>query len=413
MLAITIAVVLGVGLSAAAGFRVFVPLLAAALAVHFDLMAAPDSLEWIGSWPSIVVLGVACVLELAATLIPAVDHAVDAIAAPCATAAGAILMAISMASELGVSLDQLQLPDPAAEVAQMSPVLFWSLAIIVGGGAGLGTHAVMATGRAGTAVATAGIGNPVFAAIESLGAIIATAAAMLAPVCCAIIIVPAVLVAVVWFFRRRARVASSISALMALTLLCACDHRIVTAPPRSDANASASESHSPQVHPMNIHSLTVSDLSGAPAALSQFNGKVTLIVNLASECGFTPQYRNLEALQRAYEGKPFTVIGFPCNDFGGQEPGGAAEITACATNYGATFPIMGKVRVREGAGEGAGEGQSPLYAALAAAVGEAPEWNFGKYLVGRDGRPIAFIGTAVEPDCPAVRAMIDEALAGE
>lgn len=157
---------------------------------------------------------------------------------------------------------------------------------------------------------------------------------------------------------------------------------------------------------MNIYTHTVQSLSGAPMDLGVLQGKVVLMVNLASKCGYTSQYRDLQALQDSYEGKPFTVIGFPCNDFGGQEPGAPETIEACAAGYGADFPIMAKVKVK------AGDGQSPVYAALSSAMEEAPSWNFGKYLVDAQGQPVAFFGSSINPDSPQVRTQIDALLAG-
>ncbi len=204
LIAIALAVVLGVGLAAAAGFRVFVPLLGAALAVRFGILTAPESLAWIGSTPAIILLAVACAAELLATLIPAVDHAIDALASPMAAAAGALLMAIQMWSHLGLEVpDSVTSMDGVREVHAMSPLLFWSLAIIVGGGAALGTHAAAAIGRAGSTVTTAGLGNPIYAFAESLASIVATALAIVVPACCAIVAIPIVLLGVVWMVRRR------------------------------------------------------------------------------------------------------------------------------------------------------------------------------------------------------------------
>ena len=185
------------------------------------------------------------------------------------------------------------------------------------------------------------------------------------------------------------------SLLMTLPFLIpACDYR------------STSRSPSKEGSPINIYTHTVQSLSGAPMDLGVLQGKVVLMVNLASKCGYTSQYRDLQVLQDSYEGKPFTVIGFPCNDFGGQEPGGAETIEACAAGYGADFPIMAKVQVK------AGDGQSPVYAALSSTMDEVPSWNFGKYLVDAQGQPVAFFGSSINPDSPQVRTQIDALLAG-
>ena len=125
---------------------------------------------------------------------------------------------------------------------------------------------------------------------------------------------------------------------------------------------------------------------------------------MASECGYTPQYQGLEALYESYRGKGFVLLGFPSNDFGGQEPGDSKEIRAfCSTKFHVTFPMFEKVKTK-------GAGQSPVYAFLAAKNG-APQWNFHKYLVGKDGTVIAAFPSAVEPDSAALKGAIDEALA--
>lgn len=176
-------------------------------------------------------------------------------------------------------------------------------------------------------------------------------------------------------------------------LLAACDFRAVT---RRHDKAGAQ---------VDFFGHSVRGLSGQEVSLERFRGRVVLVVNLASKCGYTGQYANLQKLQKEYEGQPFSVIGFPCNDFGGQEPGGYESIEACAAGYGADFPIMGKVQVK------AGVGQSEVYRDLAASIGAQPNWNFGKYLVGADGIPRAFYGSSVKPDSEEVRAAIDAAIA--
>lgn len=133
------------------------------------------------------------------------------------------------------------------------------------------------------------------------------------------------------------------------------------------------------------------DLGGSPVSLKDFRGDVLLLVNVASHCGYTGQYRDLQQLQDRYGDRGFTVIGFPCNDFGGQEPGDAGAIAACAADHGAGFPIMEKIRILDG------PEQSPIYASLQQATGALPRWNFGKYLIDRKGHPVAFYGTRVEP----------------
>lgn len=144
-----------------------------------------------------------------------------------------------------------------------------------------------------------------------------------------------------------------------------------------------------------------------PVDLCQrFGGQVLLVVNTASRCGFTPQYEGLEALHQRYAAQGFSVVGFPSNDFLGQEPGTEEEIREfCRTTYGVAFPMFEKVSVK-------GRDAVPFYRALAeGAGGEAPGWNFHKYLVGRDGRVIASFGSRVKPDAPALIEAIERAIA--
>ena len=134
----------------------------------------------------------------------------------------------------------------------------------------------------------------------------------------------------------------------------------------------------------SIYDFTVDDIHGKKVKLDRYRDKVMLIVNTASKCGFTPQYKGLEALYERYHGKGLEVLGFPCNQFGAQEPGTEDEIASfCEVNYGVTFPLFAKVDVN-------GDGAAPLYRHLKAAkpglLGtEAIKWNFTKFLVGRDG----------------------------
>ena len=136
---------------------------------------------------------------------------------------------------------------------------------------------------------------------------------------------------------------------------------------------------------------------GAPHPLDAYRGKVLLIVNVASKCGFTPQYAGLEALHRKYAGRGLEVLGFPCNQFGGQEPGDAQAIAGfCSTNYDVTFPVLAKIEVN-------GAGADPLYAFLKAekkgVLGtEAIKWNFTKFLVGRDGEVAGRYAPNVKPE---------------
>ena len=156
----------------------------------------------------------------------------------------------------------------------------------------------------------------------------------------------------------------------------------------------------------SFYDLKTKTLLGKDGNLAQYRGKVSLVVNVASKCGFTPQYEGLEKLQREMKGKGFNVLGFPSNDFGGQEPGTAQEIaTFCKLTYDVTFPMFEKVVTRKGAE------QSPVYGFLGAS-GHLPAWNFSKYVIGKDGKIVAFFPSKVTPDAPELRAAIDKALAG-
>ncbi len=154
----------------------------------------------------------------------------------------------------------------------------------------------------------------------------------------------------------------------------------------------------------SLYDLKTETLQGKPADLGAYRGKVTLVVNTASECGYTPQYEGLEALHRDLSPKGFSVLGFPSNDFGGQEPGTAQQIAEfCRKNYGVTFPMFAKLSTRPG------NMQSPIYAFLGTS-GNLPAWNFSKYVIGKDGKVVAFFPSAVEPESAALRAAITKAL---
>jgi glutathione peroxidase len=150
-------------------------------------------------------------------------------------------------------------------------------------------------------------------------------------------------------------------------------------------------------------------LDGAPLDAQLLDGRAVLVVNVASKCGLTPQYEGLERLQQRFGGERFTVLGVPCNQFGGQEPGTSEEIaTFCSTTYGATFPLTAKLEVN-------GSDRHPLYERLTAtpdAEGEAGDiqWNFEKFLVSRDGEVLARFRPMVSPEDPLVVAAIEGAL---
>ncbi|AHH96636.1 glutathione peroxidase [Kutzneria albida] len=162
---------------------------------------------------------------------------------------------------------------------------------------------------------------------------------------------------------------------------------------------------------MSILDVELRTLDGQTTTLSALGGKALLIVNVASKCGLTPQYAGLERLQERYAERGLTVVGFPCNQFMGQEPGSSEEIaTFCSTTYGVTFPMMEKIEVN-------GTDRHPLYAELTAsadAEGTAGDvqWNFEKFLVTAEGSVAARIRPRTEPEDPAVIEAIEKALAG-
>ena len=142
----------------------------------------------------------------------------------------------------------------------------------------------------------------------------------------------------------------------------------------------------------------------APQQLCQYAGRVALVVNTASYCGYTRQYEGLEALFRAYRSRGFVILGFPSNDFGQQEPGSASQIAdLCFNTYGVAFPMFAKTVV-------SGPKADPFFAALAKSAGSAPKWNFHKYLIGRDGKVLAAYPSAIEPNDPTLRRDLELAL---
>lgn len=154
---------------------------------------------------------------------------------------------------------------------------------------------------------------------------------------------------------------------------------------------------------------TLNSIDGQPAPLAAYRGKVVLIVNVASRCGFTPQYEGLEAIYRKYKDQGFVILGFPANNFGGQEPGTNQEIkTFCSLKYNVTFPMYAKISV-------AGGDKAPLYQFLTdqqanPATGGEIQWNFTKFLVGKDGKVVARFESAVKPESPQVTDAIEKAL---
>lgn len=155
----------------------------------------------------------------------------------------------------------------------------------------------------------------------------------------------------------------------------------------------------------SFYDLKMKTLTGKPVDLGQYRGQVSVVVNVASQCGFTPQYAGLEKLHRELRSKGVNVLGFPSNDFGGQEPGAAEEIaTFCKTTYDVTFPLFEKVVTR------LDPAQSPVYGFLWRS-GHLPAWNFSKYVIGRDGQVVGFFPSEVTPDSAELRGAIAHALA--
>jgi glutathione peroxidase len=162
--------------------------------------------------------------------------------------------------------------------------------------------------------------------------------------------------------------------------------------------------------PKSVYDVPLKDIDGKDTSLKAFQGKVLLIVNVASKCGKTPQYAQLEQLNQEFKKDGLAVLGFPCNDFGGQEPGTNAEIKEfCSLKYKVTFPMFDKLVVK-------GAEKSPLYQVLSGPTSPFPgdvKWNFGKFLVGRDGKILKRFEPGDKPDAPAVVAAIKEALAAK
>src|SRR5436190_3417885 len=160
----------------------------------------------------------------------------------------------------------------------------------------------------------------------------------------------------------------------------------------------------------SVYDIKVKDIEGKETSLAQYKGKVLLIVNVASKCGYTPQYKALEATFEKYKDKGFEVLGFPCNQFGGQEPGSNEEIKQfCSSNYNVSFPLFDKIEVN-------GSSRHPLYQELAGEKSPYPgdiKWNFNKFLIGKDGKIIKRFDSKTKPDSPEVTEAIEAALAAK
>lgn len=157
----------------------------------------------------------------------------------------------------------------------------------------------------------------------------------------------------------------------------------------------------------NLYEIPLKDIEGKDVTLKAYEGKVLLVVNVASQCGLTPQYQALQALHEKYAAKGFTVLAFPSNDFGSQEPGSLEEIKKfCSSQYKVTFPLFDKIHVKGGE-------QHALYKALTGKDGAFPgdvKWNFGKFLIGRDGKPLARFEPGTTPDDAGLVKALEEAL---
>jgi glutathione peroxidase len=159
-----------------------------------------------------------------------------------------------------------------------------------------------------------------------------------------------------------------------------------------------------------IYDIKLKDIDGKETSLAPYKGKVLLIVNVASKCGYTPQYKGLEATFEKYKDKGFEVLGFPCNQFGGQEPGTNEQIKEfCSSNYSVTFPLFDKIEVN-------GPNRHALYKELAGDASPYPgdiKWNFNKFLIGKDGKIVKRFDSKVKPDSPEVAQAIEAALAAK
>lgn len=207
----------------------------------------------------------------------------------------------------------------------------------------------------------------------------------------------------------RPRIESSLTIIWISSLLIACtsnsgDAPVAESTSTTEQHAMPSQSPTPAIYELDLHTL-----DGKEVTLDAYRGRAMLIVNVASKCGLTPQYTQLEALQAQYGERGLTVIGFPCNQFGGQEPGSPAEIqTFCSTQYGVSFPLMEKLEVN-------GPDRHQIYQVLTQvpdATGAAGDvqWNFEKFVVSADGKSITRFRPRTTPDDPEVITAIESAL---
>lgn len=164
---------------------------------------------------------------------------------------------------------------------------------------------------------------------------------------------------------------------------------------------SKSQVQDPTTAPGSLYDFSMPDIKGNPVSLADYKGKVVVVVNVASKCGLTPQYEGLEAFYKKYQEKGVVVLGFPANNFMGQEPGSADEIQSfCKVNYGVTFPLFTKISVK-------GSDKAPLYGYLTKATGEEVSWNFQKFIVNREGKVVKSISPRTHIDDPEVIKLIE------
>jgi glutathione peroxidase len=196
------------------------------------------------------------------------------------------------------------------------------------------------------------------------------------------------------------------TALLLLLIVCGAVVYAFTANPSKDNSPMASTPSSTSAAVTSIHEFTMNDIDGKPKKLDSYKGSVVLVVNVASKCGYTPQYEGLEKVYKQYKDKGFVVLGFPANNFMGQEPGTEAEIKQfCSSKYNVTFPMFSKISVK-------GSDMHPLYQYLtqnSAPTGDV-KWNFGKFLVGKDGKVIARFDSGVKPDGEELTLAIEKAM---
>jgi glutathione peroxidase len=196
---------------------------------------------------------------------------------------------------------------------------------------------------------------------------------------------------------------AGISAVLSALVLMGCDAGAQKAIPPAGAPVQAANNQEGKA--MSLHDFTMKDIFGKDKSFADYRGKVVLVVNVASQCGYTPQYEGLESLYEKYSARGFVVAGFPANDYGAQEPGSDSEIaTFCTSKYGVRFPMFSKISVK-------GSEKHPLYAFLTRAepAGEV-KWNFEKFLVGKDGQVIARFPSSVAPESDTLIDAIESAL---